>query len=129
MKKQDLKILLVEDDISTRATIRSMLLEMGITQIYEAEDGQTASDFIEMGVSKDKQLIDLVISDWNMPKKTGYEFLVALRKAKPDLPFLMVTARGDHSSMMDAIGAGVTSYIRKPFSLKELEEKIDDAVA
>lgn len=129
MQKNALRILLVEDDVSTRTTIRCMLSEMGITQIYEAEDGKTASDFMDMDSSKEKQLIDLVISDWNMPKKTGYEFLVDLRKAQPDLPFLMVTARGDHSSMMDAIGAGVTSYIRKPFSLRELSEKIDDAIA
>ena len=121
MRKQDLKVLLVEDDQSTRSTIRAMLTEMGVTQVFEAKDGGTAQDFVDI----DAAPIDIIISDWNMPEKTGYEFLTHLRKGNPSLPFLMITGRGDHNSVSDAIQAGVTGYIKKPFSLNDLESKLD----
>jgi len=121
MNKNDLRILLVEDDRNTLSTIRMMLIEMGITQVFEATDGQKAQDFVDAEAAP----IDLVISDWNMPQKSGYEFLVDLRAEQPDLPFIMVTGRGDANSVLDAVDAGVTGYIKKPFSLNELESKIN----
>lgn len=120
MNLRQLRVLLVEDDQSTRTTIRVMLSEMGINQIFESSDGQQADTFFEM----DALEVDLVISDWNMPEKTGYEFLRALRERNKNLPFIMVTGRSDVNSVQNAIDAGVTSYIRKPFTLGDLEKKI-----
>ena len=120
MNIADMKVLVVEDDQNTRTTIRMMLGEMGMTQVFEGKDGQAAQDFMGSGAID----IDLVISDWNMPHKTGFEFLREIRTSHPDLPFIMVSARADMNSVGDAIGAGVTSYIRKPFTLDELEQKI-----
>jgi DNA-binding response OmpR family regulator len=120
MSYEDLKILLVEDDTSTRATIRVMLSEMGIHQVFEAKSGAEAQAFVDADAAE----IDVVISDWNMPEKTGYEFLQSLRQVKPTLPFIMVTGRADSNSIKDAVDAGVTSYIRKPFSLNDLQKKI-----
>ena len=97
-----------------------MLREMGITQVFEGSDGKTAQDFI----GADAMDIDLIISDWNMPHKTGFEFLREIRTTHPNLPFIMITARADVNSVKDALAAGVTYYIRKPFSLGELEEKV-----
>lgn len=124
MRKEDLKILLVEDDANTRSTIRAMMAEMGVSQVFEGTDGKTAQEFVD----SDAIDIDLVISDWNMPNKTGFEFLREIRTTHPRVPFIMVTARADENSVKDAMSAGVTAYIRKPFSLKELEEKIDAVV-
>lgn len=115
-----LKVLLIEDQAQTRQTIRVMLSEMGITQIFESRDGAEGKELIDT----DPSLIDIVVCDWNMPNMTGIEFLKYLRKINPTLPFLMVTARSDSNSVMEAMSEGVNAYIRKPFSMNELEKKI-----
>ena len=119
-KLTELKILLVEDQLEARTMMRNMLLEFGVTQIFESGDGREALSFIDSAFD----FIDLIICDWNMPNMTGVELLRQLRTVDPDMPFLMVTGRGDMESVVDAKSAGVTGYIRKPFSPKELEAKI-----
>lgn len=120
MKLEDIKILLVEDEPNARSTIRAMLSEMGINQVFESKTGEEAQIFMDM----DAMEIDLVISDWNMPDKTGFELLEHLRKSHKGVPFLMITGRADQNSVKDAIEAGVNGYIRKPFSMRDLEGKV-----
>jgi len=55
---------------------------------------------------------------------TGVELLRQLRTIDPSLPFLMITGRSDVDSVMEAKSSGVTAYIRKPFSSKQLEAKL-----
>lgn len=117
---QDLKILLVEDQADARAMLRTMLVELGITQIFEAPDGQEALSFIDSA----HDFIDLILCDWNMPKMTGVDLLRQLRSIDPDMPFLMVTGRSDMDSVVEAKSSGVTAYIRKPFSPRQLEAKL-----
>lgn len=125
MKKfQDMKVLLAEDEVNARKTILMMLKEMGITQIFESADGQIAQEVLDTEDSD----IDLVISDWNMPHKNGANFLQDLRSKHPTLPFIMITGRADVNSVTDAVNYGVTAYIRKPFTLNELESKIKFAL-
>lgn len=125
MKKfQDMKVLLAEDEVNARKTIVMMLKEMGITQIFESADGQIAQEVLDTEDSD----IDLVISDWNMPHKNGANFLQDLRSKHPTLPFVMITGRADVNSVTDAVNYGVTAYIRKPFTLNELESKIKFAL-
>ena len=120
MKFEDIRVLLVEDDVTTRKTFRAMLNELGIHQVFESKDGEEANIFVDIEASD----VDLVISDWNMPNKDGIDFLLNLRERKPNLPFIMVTGRSDANSVQDAVNAGVTAYLRKPFSVNELETKI-----
>ena len=121
---QDMKVLLAEDEVNARKTILMMLKEMGITQIFESADGQIAQEVLDTEDSD----IDLVISDWNMPHKNGANFLQDLRSKHPTLPFIMMTGRADVNSVTDAVNYGVTAYIRKPFTLNELESKIKFAL-
>lgn len=116
----DMKILLVEDQSEARAMLRNMLVELGITQIFEASDGREALTFLDSAFD----FIDLLVCDWNMPGLTGVELLRQLRTVDPTMPFLMVTGRSDMDSVVEAKSAGVTAYIRKPFSTKELEAKL-----
>lgn len=116
----NLKVLLVEDQSEVRAMVRNMMTEMGITQIFESSDGQEALEFI--GSSSDRA--DLIVCDWNMPSMTGIELLRQLRTTDPDIPFLMVTGRGDMDSVVEAKSSGVTAYICKPFSSAQLEAKM-----
>lgn len=115
-----LKILIVDDQPDARAMVRGMLAEMGITQIFEANDGRQAMSFTDAAMD----MIDVVICDWNMPKMTGIDLLRQMRTVMPDMPFLMLTGRGDLDSVAEAKSCGVTAYIRKPFSPANLEIKL-----
>ena len=115
-----LNILIVEDDHNTRTTIRVMLHEIGVKTIFEAEDGKSAEETL----SASRGNISLIISDWNMPNKTGFEFLKGLQVTHPDIPFLMVTARADQGSVVNAKNFGADGYLLKPFTLEELKKKL-----
>ena len=115
-----LKILIVEDQSDARTMLRHMLGEMGVTQIFEARDGNEALRFIDSAFD----FVNLVICDWNMPKMSGVELLRQLRTVDPDVPFLMITGRSDMDSVVEAKGSGVSGYIRKPYSPAQLEAKL-----
>jgi two-component system chemotaxis response regulator CheY len=116
----DLKVLIVEDQTEARAMMRNMLMEMGVTQVFDSSDGREALEFLDSAFD----FVDMVICDWNMPNMTGAELLRQLRTVDPDMPFLMVTGRGDMDSVVEAKTSGVTGYICKPFSAAGLEAKI-----
>lgn len=117
---EKLKVLVVDDQSDMRSMVRGMLSDMGITQIFEASDGREALTFADAAID----MIDVVICDWNMPKLTGIELLRQMRSVLPQLPFLMLTGRGDLDSVAEAKSCGVTAYIRKPFSPANLEIKL-----
>lgn len=116
----DLKILVVEDEAEAREILKVMLTELGITQIFEASDGQEALKFFESS----PDFIDLVVCDWNMPTMTGVELLRKVRESNLNTPFLMITGRSDVDSVMEAKSSGVTAYISKPYTSKQLEAKL-----
>lgn len=116
----ELKILIVEDEAESRSLLRGMLSEMGITQVYEAEDGKTGLGFMD-GVS---DIVDVILCDWNMPSMSGIDFLRKIRAKGIDIPFLMITGRGDHMSVVQAKAQGVSGYIRKPFTPVQVEARL-----
>ena len=117
---EDLKVLVVDDQDDARALVRSMLVQLGIHQVFESTDGRQALSFIDTAFD----FVDFIICDWNMPNMTGAELLRQLRTVDPDIPFLMLTGRGDMDSVVEAKSSGVTGYIRKPFSPGQFEAKI-----
>lgn len=117
---EKLKVLIVDDQSDARAMVRQMLTDFGITQIFEASDGKEAMSFTDAAID----MIDIVICDWNMPRMTGIDLLRQMRSVAPDMPFLMLTGRGDLDSVTEAKSSGVTAYIRKPFSPANLEIKL-----
>lgn len=97
-----------------------MLLELGFSNITEADDGITALPMLQ-GDS-----YDLLVTDWNMPGMQGIDLLRHVRadeKLKL-LPVLMVTSEQKQEQINEAISAGVNGYILKPFSVKTLEENL-----
>ena len=120
-----LNVLLVEDDQNVSNTVRNMLMEMGVSNVYDAEDGKGALELLREAPED----ISLVICDWNMPNVTGIEVLDAIRETNPELPFLMITARADRDSVLEAKKYNVSAYICKPFSYGELRKKVDYAIS
>jgi two-component system, chemotaxis family, chemotaxis protein CheY len=112
---------LVVDDYKTMVRIvRSLLQQLGFTNIDDAADGVTA---LEMIRQKD---YGLILSDWNMKPMTGYELLKLVR-AEPTTaktPFVMVTAEAKTENVVAARQAGVNNYIIKPFTLAVLRQKL-----
>lgn len=121
MVDKNMKILVVDDFPTMRRIIRSLLRELGFTNIEEAEDGQ-------QGLSKLKEGgFELIISDWNMPNMDGLEMLKQVRAddALKHLPVLMVTAEAKKENIIAAAQAGASGYVVKPFTAATLEEKLN----
>ena len=114
-------ILLVDDEQFLAKGISVILgKKLDCNEMTIAMDGEQAWQILQ-----DKE-IDIVISDWNMPKKNGAELLRDM-KANPktsSIPFLMLTGRSDLDSVKSAQDAGVVEYIVKPFNGDELVKMI-----
>ncbi|MDR1125670.1 MAG: chemotaxis response regulator CheY [Deltaproteobacteria bacterium] len=117
----NMRILVVDDFSTMRRIIKNILRQLGFTNIVEADDGTTAWDVL----NKDK--IEFIISDWNMPHMTGIDLLRKVRDSDEfaDLPFLMVTAEAQQENIIEAVQAKVSNYIVKPFTPETLKQKID----
>lgn len=117
---QNMKILIVDDFATMRKVIRNLLRQIGYQNVIEAEDGVDALKELR------SQRIEFIISDWNMPNMSGIELLRAVRADSElrDLPFLMVTAESLKENVVEAVKAGVSNYIVKPFTAEVLSEKI-----
>ncbi|OGZ45695.1 MAG: hypothetical protein A3C84_04610 [Candidatus Ryanbacteria bacterium RIFCSPHIGHO2_02_FULL_48_12] len=122
----DMNVLVVDVAATMRRIMRAMLRELGVKNVREAEDGDMAlADLKRYHGSGVKT--DLVVSNWAMPKTDGIELLRAIRQdeALKEIPVLLVTAESRRENIMEAIQAGVSGYIVKPFNSKTLEEKIN----
>ena len=78
-----------------------------------------------------KEVFDLVLCDWEMPEMSGLELLTWVRQqdALKAVPFIMVTSRGDKENVVQAIHAGVSDYVGKPFTNEQLLTKVKKALA
>lgn len=119
-------IFLVADDMEPlRRALRSMLRELGFHQVYEAPSAVQAIQVLQKGAAVGHP-IDVILSDWQMPEMTGLEFLQFVRQTEPftKLPFIMITAESERQQILSAIQAGVSSYLLKPISMGQLEDKL-----
>ena len=117
----NMDILVVDDASTMRRIVRGLLRELSLKNIREAENGSDAMEELR------RKKADLVISDWNMPQMTGIELLRAIRSdaALKNVPVLMVTAEARKENIMQAVQAGVSNYIVKPFSAETLQDKLN----
>jgi two-component system chemotaxis response regulator CheY len=115
-----MKCLVVDDSSTMRRIVVNALKTIGYADVVEAGDGQGA-------LAKCDATIEMVITDWNMPSMGGLDLVKSLRGSAETakLPILMVTTRSAKDDILQAVGAGVTSYILKPFTPQVLKEKLD----
>ena len=121
MPPPDIRILVVDDMSTMRRIIKTILNQLGYTNIEEAEDGKQALAKLK------KEKFDFVITDWNMPEMDGLTLVKAIRSDEElkNLPVLMVTAEARKENVMEALKAGVNNYIVKPFTPEVLKEKME----
>jgi len=120
-----LRFLIVDDFSTMRRMVRSVLHDLGYSNVVEADDGTTALPILRKGE------IDFLVSDINMPGMPGIELLKAVR-ADPKLsglPVLLVTAEAKREQIVEAARAGVNGYVIKPFTAQVLKEKIEKILA
>lgn len=117
----NMRVLVVDDFSTMRRIVKNILRQLGFNNVVEADDGSTAWEVL----NKDK--IDFIISDWNMPQMTGIELLRKVRASEQfgNLPFLMVTAEAQQENIIEAAQARVSNYIVKPFTAETMKQKID----
>ena len=115
-----LRFLIVDDFVTMRRIVRSLLREMGCASTEEAEDGATALQLLR------STACDFVVSDINMPNMNGFELLKAIKadETLAHLPVLMVTAEARREDIVQAAQFGAAGYIVKPFTKATLEEKV-----
>lgn len=126
MFPSDTKFLIVDDFATMRKIIKKVLIELGYTNVEEAEDGKPALDALEKAYGDGKPF-QLVISDWNMPGMTGIDLLKACKadaKFKA-IPFMLVTAESEQKNIVEAAKAGVSDYVVKPFNAATLKGKLE----
>ncbi|WP_413701320.1 chemotaxis response regulator CheY [Psychromonas sp. KJ10-10] len=118
---RNMKVLIVDDFSTMRRIIKNLLRDLGFTNTYEADDGNTALPMLKDGD------FEFVVTDWNMPIMQGIDLLKEIRKDPKlkHLPVLMVTAEAKREQIIEAAQAGVNGYIVKPFTAGTLKEKLD----
>lgn len=111
-------VLVVEDDPAIRRGLSDALRFSGYT-VREAADGEAG---LEAALADG---IDLVLLDILMPKLDGLGVLSALRKTKPALPVIFLTARGQEEDRVRGLKSGADDYVVKPFSIGELVARVE----
>jgi two-component system chemotaxis response regulator CheY len=113
------KILVVDDSPTMRRIIIGNLSRLGYTDVVEGENGQSGLAQLSRGG------VDLIITDWEMPEMDGLEFAREVRSRDAAIPILMVTTHAATQDLVQAIEAGVSTCVMKPFTEASLKEKID----
>src|SRR5579872_6724365 len=106
-------ILIVEDEAKMRRLLELNLGEDGFTT-FSAEDAEAGLKLFR------ENPIDLVLTDLKLPGMNGLEFLQTVKRQNPALPVVVMTAFGSVETAVDAMKAGASDYVLKPFSLAEM---------
>lgn len=112
------RVLIVEDDAGVRKAVAEALEAFGF-EAAVAEDGQE-------GLSRALgEAFDIVLLDVRMPRLDGHEVMAELRRAKPGLPVIFLTARGESHERVRGLRGGADDYVVKPFGAEELVARIE----
>lgn len=118
-----MRVMLVDDSKTMRNIQRTMLSQMGVQEMEEAQDGQDALS--KIGAFRPT----LVLVDWNMPNMDGLEFVKQVRSRGFTMPIIMVTTEAEKTKVVCAIKAGVNNYVIKPFTPEVLSQRIEETLA
>ncbi len=111
------KILLVDDDPDIRELMRLYIAAEGL-EVIEAGNGKEAIELLNKGA------VNLVVLDIMMPYMDGWELCREIRRRYPDLPLLMVTAKGESADKVKGFHLGTDDYVVKPFDPVELTMRV-----
>ena len=119
---QSLGVLVVDNSQFMRRIVRTLLLNVGVKDVYEASDGLAGLEAIRtIGP-------DIVILDWELPLLNGAELVRIVRSPDvfpmPHVPIIMLSAHGERWRVVEASRIGVNEYLVKPVSAKSLFDRM-----
>ena len=118
---EKIKVLIVDDQVTSRLLLSDALTQLGFKQITAAGDGEQGMKIME------QQPHHLVISDFNMPKMDGLGLLQAVR-TNPNTKkaaFIILTAQGDRALVQKAAQLGANNVLAKPFTIEKMKAAIE----
>lgn len=120
-----MRFLIVDDSSTMRRIIANTLNRLGYTDIVEASNGREGVERLAEGP------VDVIVTDWNMPEMTGIDLIRHVRAtpSTSNIRVLMVTTRAGRDDIVEALKAGVNSYVVKPFTADTLKEKLEAILA
>lgn len=120
-------ILIVDDQAFLRNSLVKELVRLGANEgrILHANNGREGLEFLNSGNEGEGNMIDLVLSDWNMPIMSGLDFLKRVRtsnKSYQKIPFALVTTVSEKDKIIEALNFKVSGYLLKPIDPEKLKE-------
>ena len=112
------RVLVTEDDSAIRQGIADALQFAG----YEVLQAANGTEGMAQGL---RATIDLLMLDLILPGPSGFEILKAVRAARPTLPVIILTARGEEADRVQGLRLGADDYVVKPFSVRELLARVE----
>ena len=117
------KILIIEDEAAIRRVLTKILSDENESYtVFEAADGLMGAEMLK------NEDFDLVLCDIKMPKMDGVEVLEAIKKIKPEIPFVMISGHGDLETAIQTMRLGAFDYISKPPDLNRLLNTVRNAL-
>lgn len=122
---ENLRVLLVDDSAMARRHIRRLLTDLGIEKVIEAENG------VEAVAALQTTMVDLVLTDYNMPEMDGKALIEYIRTQswQNSVPILMLTSEHDQGRLAAVERAGVSAICDKPFEAKNIRRLIADSLS
>jgi DNA-binding NtrC family response regulator len=120
---QNIRVLIVEDSDDMRDLMKLLLDEAGY-ETLTAAGGREALKCIE----DNREFIDMVITDVQMPEVTGHEILAAVRARRGETPVIVITAFGSVEQAVGMVQSGAFQYLTKPFNKEKLLGLVDKAL-
>src|SRR5438477_6778875 len=117
-KMNQKRILIVEDDSAIRQGIMDALQFAG----YETLQAANGNDGMAQAL---RASFDLLLLDLILPGQNGFDILKATREARPTLPVIVLTARGEEADRVQGLRLGADDYVVKPFSVRELLARVE----
>ncbi len=124
-----LRVVLAENDEAMRQLVTASLSREGF-DVVECSNGAELADVIESQIGgREHPTVDVIVSDVQMPGRTGLDCLRSMRQFNKKVPFIIITAFGDKTTYEDAFRSGATAVFDKPFDLEKLVRAIRRAVS
>jgi len=119
-------VMIVDDSAVIRKVLKRILIqaEVALGNVVEAGDGVEALEKLKA------EPVQLILSDINMPNMDGIQLLTALKaqESSKHFPVIMITTEGSAARVMEAVQLGASGYVRKPFTMEQIKEKLDGLI-
>jgi len=119
-------VMIVDDSAVIRKVLKRILIqaEVALGNVVEAGDGVEALEKLKA------EPVQLILSDINMPNMDGIQLLTALKaqESSKHIPVIMITTEGSAARVMEAVQLGASGYVRKPFTMEQIKEKLDGLI-